>query len=101
VADLQQRHPWLPASTTTRLARAYGTRTDLLLEGATCLADLGMCYGADLTEAELRYLVAHEWVTRASDVVWRRSKLGLRLSPVQIEAIDTALLRLAQPAVLS
>ena len=43
--------------------------------------DLGAVFGADLTEAELRYLVEAEWARTAADVVWRRSKLGLRLSP--------------------
>ena len=48
-------------------------------------------FGADLTEAELRYLVNAEWARTAADVVWRRSKLGLRLSPDQIAAIDDAM----------
>jgi glycerol-3-phosphate dehydrogenase len=29
-----------------------------------------------------------EWAESADDVVWRRSKLGLRLSPDQIAALD-------------
>jgi glycerol-3-phosphate dehydrogenase len=52
--------------------------------------DLGTEYGAGLTEAELRYLVANEWVRRAEDAVWRRSKLGLRLTPEQLTVIDHA-----------
>ena len=30
-----------------------------------------------------------EWAEEASDVVWRRSKLGLRLNNEQIEVLDS------------
>ncbi len=92
-----KRYPFLDRSTLTRLLRAYGTRTDTLLSGATQPADLGRDLGAGLTEAELRYLVAQEWAMTAPDVVWRRSKLGLRLSGEQIAAIDLLLRELVQP----
>jgi glycerol-3-phosphate dehydrogenase len=62
-----------------------------LIGEARCFADLGRVFGADLTEAELRYLVNAEWARTADDVVWRRSKLGLLLSPDQIAAIDDAI----------
>ena len=52
------RFPFLAASTLRRLLRAYGTDVYKLLGGATCQADLGRVFGADLTEAELRYLDA-------------------------------------------
>ena len=29
-----------------------------------------------------------EWARRAQDVLWRRSKLGLRLSKAESEALD-------------
>ncbi|HTI02170.1 MAG TPA: glycerol-3-phosphate dehydrogenase, partial [Acidisoma sp.] len=56
-----------------------------------CLADLGKNLGADLTEAELTYLVAHEWVRSAQDILWRRSKLGLRVTQEQAAQIDEAI----------
>jgi glycerol-3-phosphate dehydrogenase len=49
---------------------------------------LGRDFGASLSEAEVRYLVANEWAQTAEDIVWRRSKLGLRLMPPQIQALD-------------
>jgi glycerol-3-phosphate dehydrogenase len=82
------RYPFVPVPTLRRLLRAYGTRTHDLLADT---ADLGRVFGADLTEAELRYLVRAEWVRTAEDVVWRRSKLGLRLTAAEIAAIDEAL----------
>ena len=91
VARVMARHPYLDKPLARRLVRAYGTRVRTLLGPATRLADLGRDFGAGLTEAELRYLVRHEWARRAEDVVWRRSKLGLRLDAQQIAAIDAAL----------
>jgi glycerol-3-phosphate dehydrogenase len=32
--------------------------------------------------------MAREFAQTAEDVVWRRSKLGLRLTPAEISAID-------------
>jgi glycerol-3-phosphate dehydrogenase len=43
--------------------------------------------GADLTAAEVRYLMAEEWAQTADDVLWRRSKLGLRVSPTERERL--------------
>jgi glycerol-3-phosphate dehydrogenase len=71
-----------------RLFRLYGTRARTLLGTARSLSDLGRNFGADLTEAEVRYLVAHEWAVSAEDVVWRRTKRGLRLTPEEIVALD-------------
>ena len=95
VASVRQRYPFLAEATAKRLVRAYGTRVGVLLGSAAELAELGRCYGADLTETELRYLVLHEWARTAEDVVWRRSKLGLRLTREQIADVDAAVRRLA------
>ncbi len=93
---MQTRYPFVAARTMHRLVRAYGTRTETLLGNATCSADLGRVHGADLTDAELRYLIHHEWAQTAADVVWRRSKLGLRLTPAEIAGIDDAMAALLQ-----
>ncbi len=91
VEDLNRRHPYLPAPLARRLARAYGTRADTLLDGATTLGDLGAVYGAGITAAELAYLARHEFARTGADVAWRRSKLGLRLSAAEIARMDAAL----------
>ena len=59
-----------------------------MLGDAKAEADLGAYFGATLTAREVDWLMAHEFATRAEDVVWRRTKLGLRLTPTQIAAID-------------
>jgi glycerol-3-phosphate dehydrogenase len=72
-------YPWLPGPLARRLARAYGSRAKVIVQGRQGLNDLGQNLGGDLFEAELDYLVAHEWAMTAEDVLWRRSKLGLHL----------------------
>ena len=90
------RYGFLPEPQLRRLLRAYGTRIDVVLGDARSLADLGRDFGAGLTEVELRYLMRTEWACTAEDVVWRRSKLGLRLSVDQIAAIDAAMRLVAE-----
>ncbi|HBK05515.1 MAG TPA: glycerol-3-phosphate dehydrogenase [Acetobacteraceae bacterium] len=96
VAGFVADFPFIPHLMLRRLARAYGTRTRELLAGVTSYADLGRCFGADLTEAEVRYLIHAEWARTAEDVVWRRTKLGLRLSADQIAVMDDAMRRMLQ-----
>ena len=67
---------------------SYGTRVDRVLGDAKSADDLGVRFGADLTAAEVRYLMREEWAETAADVLWRRSKLGLRLSAEQIAGIE-------------
>ena len=88
IARLRTDHPFLDEGWATRLVRAYGTESWEVLDGATDAAALGRSFGSDLTEAEVRWLMRNEWAVRAEDVVWRRSKLGLRLTADQIRALD-------------
>jgi glycerol-3-phosphate dehydrogenase len=87
-AELQRSHPFLSAVHANRLARAYGTRAAKVLGSAKSMTDLGVWFGATLTESEVRYLMSNEWARTAEDVVWRRSKLGLRLSAAEVAALD-------------
>lgn len=82
-----QQWPFLTDDHATRLTHAYGTRVAAVLGDATRLDDLGQRFGADLTAAEVRYLMRNEWAQTADDVLWRRSKLGLRHSAAQTAAL--------------
>ena len=79
-ADLSRQHKFLDARWARRLVRAYGTDAARMLGGAVAAADLGRRFGADLTEREVHWLMSREWALTAEDVLWRRSKLGLRVS---------------------
>ena len=87
-AELSRNYPFLTVAQTSRLAHAYGTRAADVLGDAKSASDLGRPFGAGLTEAEVRYLISSEWARTSEDIVWRRSKLGLRLSSAEIAAID-------------
>lgn len=74
-----------------RMVRFYGTRAALMLGDARSHADLGHDFGAGLTEREVDYICRTEWARTAEDILFRRSKLGLRLSPDQIAALENHL----------
>ena len=86
LACVRADRPWLPEPLAGRLARAYGARIDAVLGEAKTLDDLGREIAPGLHEAELRYLIEHEWAMTADDILWRRSKLGLHYSAEQRQA---------------
>jgi glycerol-3-phosphate dehydrogenase len=93
--NVSRRYPFLDREVVRRLCRAYGTRVDLLLAGVASAADMGTDFGAGLTEREVDYLTANEWAETAEDILWRRSKLGLRLDKSQQTAVADYLLSAA------
>jgi glycerol-3-phosphate dehydrogenase len=86
VARARNRWPFLDADEAMRLVRAYGTRLDRVLGNAKTCDDLGPWFGP-LSAAEVRYLMMQEWAGSAGDVLWRRTKLGLRLDAPEAEAL--------------
>ncbi len=87
IAQAQARWPFLTPYNAARLVHAYGTRIDRVLGSARSVDDLGPRFGADLTAAEVRYQMQHEWAMTADDVLWRRTKLGLRVTADEREAL--------------
>jgi len=91
IKELEQQiartYPFLAADHVSRLVAAYGTQVTSVLGPVADQRSLGRDFGASLSEAEVRYLVAREWAQTAEDIVWRRTKLGLRLTPQQIQAL--------------
>ena len=88
IADLRAGHPFLDEKWARRLVRAYGTEAARMLEGATARADLGRDFGATLYERELRWMIHREYARDAEDVLWRRSKLGLRMRAEEVAALE-------------
>ena len=78
---LSSEYPWVPPPMLKRMVQSYGGLVSAVLGSAHALADLGEPMAEGLYEAELEYLVVREWARSADDALWRRSKLGLRLSP--------------------
>jgi glycerol-3-phosphate dehydrogenase len=85
--DLARDYPFLDSASVDRIARAYGTRARRWLGEARSLPDLGTHFGYGLTRAEVDHLRTHEWARTADDILWRRTKLGLRLTTEQVETL--------------
>jgi glycerol-3-phosphate dehydrogenase len=88
VADLRRERDFLPEKLARRLVRAYGTDAHAIVGDAGSLDDMGQIFGADLSEAEVRWLMEKEWARTADDILWRRSKLGLRFTADEVAALQ-------------
>jgi len=86
-AAVEARHPWLAPALARRLAHAYGSRIEQVIGDARSMADLGAEVAPGLHERELHFLRDQEWAVSGEDVLWRRSKLGLRYTAAQREAV--------------
>ncbi|MEM1432033.1 MAG: glycerol-3-phosphate dehydrogenase [Pseudomonadota bacterium] len=85
--DLCVDYAFLTRAWASRLVRAYGTEARDVLGDAGQVSDLGRRFGADLTEREVEWLMRHEYARTADDVLWRRTKLGLRFSAEEVKAL--------------
>jgi glycerol-3-phosphate dehydrogenase len=87
VARARADWPFLTEAQADRLVQAYGTRIGRVLGPSQNADALGAAFGHGLTAAEIRYLMRHEWAETADDVLWRRSKLGLHLTPAERDGV--------------
>ena len=87
-AELRADYPFLDESWARRLVRTYGSEAPDMLADAQSAADLGRTFGGNLTEQEVRWLMENEWARSADDILWRRTKLGLRLTEGQARELD-------------
>jgi len=76
-----QRYPWLEPAVLHHYARDYGTEIHTMIQGCSGMSDLGEQFGEGLYEREVQHLVANEWAESTEDILWRRTKAGLRLGP--------------------
>ena len=101
VAEFIGRWPFLSEPHARRLVRAYGRRAERILGSAQSMDDLGTCFTGNLTGAEVRYLVENEWARTAEDVLWRRSKLGLKATAEELSALSEYIVSLCGEATAS
>lgn len=88
MSKLQSDYTFLDDYWAGRLIRAYGTDAWNVLGAAVSKSELGEAFAATLTGAEVTWLMNNEYARTAEDVVWRRSKLGLRMTKEEIAALD-------------
>jgi len=91
VVRLAADYPFLDKAFATRLVRLYGTDARGILGTAAKTEDLGQLFGHNLYEAEVKWLVSREWARTAEDILWRRTKLGLRLTANEAAALESYL----------
>jgi glycerol-3-phosphate dehydrogenase len=70
-----------------------------LLANCGKMDDLGRQVLPGLFEAELRYLMRHEWARTAEDILWRRSKLGLHLPRDAAQTLDAWITTVPAPEI--
>ena len=80
-------HSWLPQPLAYHYARLYGTMAQSVIGDATALSGLGRHFGGQLYEREIAYLQGAEWARTADDVLDRRTKHGLHITPEQRAAV--------------
>ncbi|WP_024304640.1 glycerol-3-phosphate dehydrogenase [Pseudogulbenkiania sp. MAI-1] len=88
--QLAKRFPWLPEPLLSALLQRHGSLIEVLLQGASTLADFGTDHGGGLYQREVEYLIRQEWARQPEDVLWRRSKCGLAMSEAQRQAFADA-----------
>ena len=88
VCDVMSKYPFASETCARRFVRAYGMDSFVILGKAASEADLGVKFGPALSSREIDWLMANEYAQTAEDIVWRRSKMGLHLTPERIAAID-------------
>ncbi len=96
VRRLGKDFPWLPGKTAMRFTRLYGSRSYDLIGQATSFSDLGKVFGADLTLREVTFLCDTEWAVTAEDILWRRTKLGLKFGPAEVDDLTNHLAEIRQ-----
>ncbi|MCR0983441.1 glycerol-3-phosphate dehydrogenase [Roseomonas populi] len=84
--SMARAHPWLPRPLLDRLIRTHGGMLERMIDGATSIEAMGGDLGGGITARELEWMRAREWVTQPDDVLWRRTKRGLHMTPAEREA---------------
>jgi glycerol-3-phosphate dehydrogenase len=92
-AALRAGYPWIDPVMADRLIRRYGSECAAMLGDAGRPEDLGETFGAGLTAREVDWLRREEWAESADDILWRRTKLGLRLGAAERARLEEYLAR--------
>ena len=88
ILDLLRDYPFLSEKWAARLVKAYGREAFEMLGSVRNEDDLGINFGATLTQKEVEWLIREEFATSAEDILWRRSKLGLRMGALQVKNLQ-------------
>ena len=85
--EIWRRYAQVAPNVLQGVFRRHGTLTPQVLGDGK----LGEYYGAGLTEREVAYLKEREWARSAEDILWRRTKCGLRMTEAQRKRLGEVL----------
>ncbi|HSJ98901.1 MAG TPA: glycerol-3-phosphate dehydrogenase [Myxococcota bacterium] len=85
--EMHRQYPRLGRELVEGIVRRHGSRATAILGDASALEHLGRHFGAGLTEREVEFLRAEEWAATAEDILWRRTKCGLHMTPQERTAV--------------
>lgn len=88
LVQLTEQYPDLPETLLLHYGRLYGSRCERLLAGVTTVTDLGQQFSELCFETEIRYLINNEWARTRDDILQRRTKHALHMSPAEIADVD-------------
>ena len=88
VNSILDKYNFIDEKWAIRLVKAYGTNAIDILNESSTVEDLGINFGWNLTEKEVLWLINMEFAKSAEDILWRRSKLGLRFSDDQVKYLE-------------
>ena len=100
ILDILKKYKFLNRDWAERLFKTFGTDVEKVLGKAKAKTDLGKDFGSDLTEREVLWYINQEHATCVEDLIWRRSKLGLRLSSKQVKELNSYIKNLSLERVL-
>lgn len=85
---LSGRYDWADPDIIRRWIALYGAAAENICLSCEEINGMGYHFGSGLHEREVRWLMNNEWACRAEDILWRRTKLGLRFSEEQTAGLD-------------
>ena len=79
--QLSFQYEWLPVGLADRYARHYGACSHDILNDCSSLSDLlGQDFSVGLYQAEVDYLISRVFAKSAEDIIWRQTRLGMRMN---------------------
>lgn len=84
----REKYSWLEPQVISHLLATYGTLTEKVLNHKNSIIDLGERFSKTTYQAEIDYLITHEWAQTTEDILWRRTKLGLTMNHKEIEHLE-------------
>lgn len=84
---ISRNWPFLDHQTVQRLASAYGTDVYEIFSGCETAKDMDEEFAPGFYAREAHWMLDHEFAHTVTDMLWRRSKLGLRMDKSQVNKL--------------